>query len=122
MDDVEDVEVDAEVVELVETRLESMLPCRCRRCGCSWTFGATGPGCSPSALATAGKLSRPYHGQLRQLGAQSEYPGRHDPRVKMVDMVKEPTNKNIINMNVKKMPWQQRRREIMAREQKGAVM
>ena len=37
-------------------------------CRCSWTFGATGPGCSPSALATARKLSTPYRGQLRQLG------------------------------------------------------
>ena len=63
------------------------------RCRCSWTFGATGPGCSPSALATAGKLSRPYRGQLRQLGAQLEYPGRHDPRVTMVDTMKEPTKR-----------------------------
>ena len=29
MDDVEDVKVDAEVVEVEEIRLESMLPCRC---------------------------------------------------------------------------------------------
>ena len=30
VDDVEDIEVDAVVVEMEETRLESMLPCRCR--------------------------------------------------------------------------------------------
>ena len=65
----------------------------CVGCRCPWTVCAIGTGCSPSALASAGKLSRPYRGQLRQLGAQSEYSGRHDPRVRTVETMKEEPTK-----------------------------
>ena len=45
-----------------------------------WTSTATGPRCSPSALALTRKLAEPYHGQHSLLGAQSVHLGHHDPK------------------------------------------
>ena len=50
---------------------------------CTWISAATGLGCNPSAYALARKLAGPLRGQPSLLGARSDDPGRHDPRVKI---------------------------------------
>ena len=48
--------------------------------------------------------------------------GSHDPRVKMVESMKEyPTKSKLLNMQTKMMPWQPKKKEIIAREEKDAV-